>query len=234
MSIHEQMPSFRSISPSADLAGTVERVTSSVGASVEPEEKPSPQSLVACAADVQDGLASSLPGLDFSVHVSARYHARRCAWYDRLHRVMMLVIATGSSAGVAAIFGGLLRQAEYLSVAVALAGVLELAYSLPERARLEDALYRRFNALAADIAAASQVGLGQLRRWEAQRLLIRSDADDRLEALRRICHNLEAEARGYPAETRYLMRPWQRLMAQILSLPPLRPLPAAGRYRAEP
>lgn len=228
MATYEQGPSFRSVSPSADLTAEIQSVAAGASASLAPEEKPSLETPGVGAAGAQDGLTAWLSSLDFSVHVSARYHARRRAWYDRLHRAMMLVIATGASAGVAAMFGGLLREAEYLSIAVAVAGALELAYALPERARLEDALYRRFNALAADIAAASEVGASRLRGWEAQRLLIRADADDRLEVLRRVCHNLEAEARGYPMAARYVVRPWQRLTAQILSLPPLRPLPAAG------
>ena len=171
-----------------------------------------------------DDATSLLGPLDFRVHVSVRYHARRRAWYDRLHRLMMLVIATGASAGVAAICGGLLREAEFLAVAVAIAGALELALSLPERARVEDALYRRFNALAADIAEARSITEAEVRHWEARRLLIRSDADDRLEALRRVCHNLEAEARAYPRDAFYSLWPWQRLCAQLISLPPLRPL----------
>jgi hypothetical protein len=172
----------------------------------------------------QRELLQILAPLDFSVHVSMRYHARRRAWYDRFHRVMMLIIAVAGSAGVAAIYGGLVAEAEYLAIAVAVAGALELAFSLPERARVEDALYRRFTLLAAEIADAPTIGDDELRAWEAKRLLIRADADDRLEVLRRSCHNLEAEARAYPLERRYRLWPWQRLMAQLVSLPPLRPL----------
>jgi hypothetical protein len=172
----------------------------------------------------QRELLQHLAPLDFSIHVSMRYHARRRAWYDRFHRLTMLIIAIAGSAGVASIYGGLLVEAEYLAIAVAVAGALELAFSLPERARVEDALYRRFTLLAAEIADAPAIGDFDLRAWEAKRLLIRADADDRLEVLRRICHNLEAEARGYPLERRYRLWPWQRLMAQLFSLPPLRSL----------
>ena len=174
----------------------------------------------------RDDISESLAALDFGVHVSMRYHARRRAWYDRLHRMMILIIAVGGSAGVAAIYGGLLQEAEYLALAVAIACALELAFSLPERARVEDALYRRFNILAADIAETRDVSEQQLHSWEARRLLIKADADDRLEMLRRICHNLEAEARDYPPEYRYALRSWQRPCAQLISLPPLRPLRA--------
>jgi hypothetical protein len=168
-----------------------------------------------------DEITPSLADLDFGVHVSMRYHARRRSWYDHLHRLMILVIAVGASAGVAAIHGGLLDYALYLSIAVAAAGGIELAFSLPERARIEDALYRRFNALAAEIAEAKSFTAERLHVWEARRLLIRADADDRHEVLRRICHNLEAEARDYSVEAHYRIWAWQRLFAQLCNLPPL-------------
>ncbi|HWI26546.1 MAG TPA: hypothetical protein VN668_06215 [Stellaceae bacterium] len=218
MPTQEQVPSFRSIAEAGELTGEVRRVATAVardldqGGKYEPPAEALPQGVSLCGA------------LDFRIHVSMRYHASRRAWYDRLHRMMMLTIAAGASAAFAAILGGLLEGAEYLCAAVGVAGVLELAYALPEQARIEDALYRRFNALAAEIAEAAAISVAELHRWEARRLLIGADADDRKEVLRRICHNLEAEARGYPPEVRYRVWPWQRLLAQITSLPPLRPL----------
>ena len=243
----EQRPGFRSVSPYKRGLEAAESERAPLGiASAEPadadDEKVPPlrfplengaverRRAEEAATEIRPDAAQQrellqiLAPLDFSVHVSMRYHARRRAWYDRFHRMMMLIIAVGGSAGVAAIYGGLIAEAEYLAIAVAVAGALELAFSLPERARIEDALYRRFTLLAAEIADAPTIGDDELRAWEAKRLLIRADADDRLEVLRRICHNLEAEARAYPAERRYRLWPWQRLMAQLLSLPPLRPL----------
>ena len=242
----EEVPGFRSVNPRPAELASAERppLLASLSASLERDEPVLPDHPRSAGAETDfaprrteekpaaiparspgaDDFAPPLAALDFGVHVSMRYHARRRAWYDRLHRMMILVIAVGGSAGVAAIYGGLLQEAEYLAVAVAVAGALELAFSLPERARVEDALYRRFNGLAADIADARTIGAEQLRAWEARRLLIRADADDRLEALRRICHNLEAEARDYPPEEFYRVWAWQRLSAQLLSLPPLRPL----------
>lgn len=168
--------------------------------------------------------------IDFSVHVSMRYHARRRAWLDRYHRAMILVITVCASGGVAAIFGGLLAEAECLAAAVAAAGALEFGFSFPEKARLEDALYRRFTALAVEIASAQSSGADEIGRWDAQRLLIGADADDGLEVLRRLCHNLEAEARGLDGDAFYPVWPWQRLAAELVSLPPLRPLKRLWRW----
>ncbi|MGO8920472.1 MAG: hypothetical protein ACLQJR_31645 [Stellaceae bacterium] len=197
------------------------------GATLEPREKA--WGLDAVSAP-RERIAPSPDEIDFSVHVSMRYHARRRAWLDRFHRAMMLVITVCASGGVAAIFGGLLLEAEYLAAAVAMAGALELAFSFPERARVEDALYRRFTALAVEMAAANTADDQQTHGWDAQRLLIRADADDRLEVLRRICHNLEAEARGFDRDGFYSIWPWQRITAELVSLPPLQPLGPLGRY----
>ena len=162
--------------------------------------------------------------VEFGVHVSMRYHARRRAWYDRLHRAAMLVLSLGGSGAAVAILGGLAEMAETLSLAVAAAGALELAFSFPEKARIEDALYRRFSALASNMAAVERAAPGEIEEWNARRLLISADADDRLEALRRVCHNLEAEACGYGNGTLYPLKSWQRLFAQVMTLPPLRPM----------
>ncbi len=197
--------------------------------SAAPEPQPRAPAVDASAAP-RERLEPSPDEIDFSVHVSMRYHARRRAWLDRCHRAMMLVITVCASGGVAAVFGGLLPEAAYLAAAVAAAGALELAFSFPERARVEDALYRRFTALAVEIASATSSDAERVHWWDAQRLLIRADADDRLEALRRICHNLEAEARGFDRGTFYRIWPWQYLTAELVSLPPLRPLEPLERY----
>jgi hypothetical protein len=98
-----------------------------------------------------------------------------------------------------------------------------LAFGLAERARRSDALYRRYGELAGDIAAAAAVDADTLRQWEKRRLLIRADSEERLLVLHRICYNLEAEARGYEARALYDVKPWQRLVAHFVSLPPYHP-----------
>src|SRR6516164_6157689 len=150
----EQSPGFRSVSPYKRGLEAAESERAPLGiASAEPadadDEKVPPlrfplengaverRRAEEAATEIRPDAAQQrellqiLAPLDFSVHVSMRYHARRRAWYDRFHRVMMLIIAVSGSAGVAAIYGGLLAEAEYLAIAVAVAGALELAFSLP-------------------------------------------------------------------------------------------------------
>jgi hypothetical protein len=164
-----------------------------------------------------------LAALDFAVHVSMRYHAKRRAWFDGLHRTAMGVIVLGSSAAAAVIVGGIVDAASDLTIAVALAAALELFFAFGDRARAADALYRRFNALAGDMAEARMVDTNLLRHWDKKRVMIRADCEERLLVLHRICYNLEAEARGYGAEALYEVKAPQRLLSQILSLPPYQP-----------
>lgn len=161
--------------------------------------------------------------LDFSVHASLRYHAKRRAWFDLLHRLALGIIVLAASGAVGALEGGLFEAGIDLTLAVAAAAALELFFGFAERARAEDALYRRLNALATAMAEADTIDEHQLRLWDRRRLLIRADCEERLLVLHRICYNLEAEARGFPEETLYDVRPWQRLAAPLVSLPPHRP-----------
>jgi hypothetical protein len=164
-----------------------------------------------------------LVALDFTVHVSMHYHAKRRAWFDGLHRIAMAVMALGSSAAAASILGGLADAAVNLTMAVAVAAALELCFGFSDRARGADMLYRRFNALATEIAETMAVDDETLRRWDKRRLLIRADCEERLLVLHRICYNLEAEARGYADDALYDIRGWQRIAASLVSLPPYPP-----------
>jgi hypothetical protein len=186
--------------------------------------EPAPDGAKARVRLVPEEEPLTLEAIQFGVHVAMRYHVRRRAWYDRFHRASVLVLALAGSSCAVAILGGLLPAAEVLSLGVAVAGAVELAFDFTGRARAEDAIYRRFNALACDIAGTLDRTEAKLNEWNARRLLIKADTDDRLEVLRRMCHDLEAEARGYGPAACYRLWGIQRLFAQVASLPPLHPL----------
>lgn len=182
-----------------------------------PPEPPAPE------PESRDQVFDPVVALDFTVHVSMRYHAKRRAWFDGLHRIALAVIALGSSAAAAAIMGGLGDAAARLIIAVAAAAALELFFGFSDRARSADMLYRRFNALATEIAETLSVDDETLRRWDKRRLLIRADCEERLLVLHRVCYNLEAEARGYADDALYDIKGWQRIAAPLVSLPPYPP-----------
>lgn len=142
--------------------------------------------------------------LEFAVHRSRRYHNKLKAYYDGLNRTAMTLVLIGGSAA----FGNLTAQAgiapsgiSWLAV-IASAAVTTLAafdrtFGLAEKAKLHQDLYRRFSALAADIAlAGTNLSKAQLADFVARRLQIEADEPGEKRIVNLICHNEEARARG--------------------------------------
>lgn len=187
------------------------------------------QTALPAAADnaAPQEMNGDLIALDFGVHVSMRYHAKRRAWFDALHRVAMVVAAVGGSAALATILGQQVQYAAWIAFVVAAAGAFDVAFSPAEKARKVDDLYRRFCDLAAEIAATADPPPDQIRLWKAKKLKIEADEPTAIDTLNVLCHNQEAEARGYGPEHRHRVRWWQSATAQLFTLPPNRFEPLA-------
>jgi hypothetical protein len=153
--------------------------------------------------------------------MSARYHARRRGWYDALSRTAGAAAAVFGSAAFAAILGdGGRWAAPYFAFTTAVAGVLNMAFAPSEKGRKEDSLYRHFCELAAEIAGSKSEEQNDVRSWDARRLLIDADAFAPRSALAVICHNEEAEARGYSDDQKFRVRWYQGTFAHVGTLPP--------------
>jgi len=142
--------------------------------------------------------------LDFAVHRSRRYHNKLKAYYDGLNRTAMTLVLIGGSAtfgNLTASMGENAGAVNWLAV-IASAVVTGLAafdrtFGLAEKARLHQDLYRRFCALAAEIAVAgAETSARQLNAFEAARLHIEADEPGEKRIVNLICHNEEALARG--------------------------------------
>lgn len=158
--------------------------------------------------------------LDFSVAVSARYHAKRRGWFDALARWPSVAGIVAGSAAFAAIVGGMPTAAALASLVIAAFSGLNVAFGFGERSRKHDELFRRFNALAVEIAEAEAPTGAQIRKWKGAKLRIEAEEPTVKDVLNVICHNEEAEARGYQDDHVHVVRWWQRLFAQVVSLPP--------------
>jgi len=165
--------------------------------------------------------------LEFAVHKSIRYHGKRRAFFDGLHNAAMVTVAMGGSAA----FAALLTEGTasigvnlplYVSGIIAAVSAFDLVLGFPTRARVHDSLYRRYCDLAAEIASAQNPDEITKTRWGERRLLIEKDEPTPVDALNVICHNQEAEARGYTIDDGVLVRIrwWQVLFSQFLTLPP--------------
>ncbi|MEI6985921.1 MAG: hypothetical protein WCK65_07325 [Rhodospirillaceae bacterium] len=174
-------------------------------------------------------VAEDLYKLDFAVHVSLRYHSRRRAWFDALHRLSMVLSAVGGSAALASVLTAGQSTAVpnslvlVVAMSVTAAGAFSVAFGFSERARVANDLYRRFAALARDIAAHQAPVACELRKWRAERLLIEADEPSINSVINILCHNAEVGARGRQNEDEhiYWVHWFRRMCANLVSLRPV-------------
>ncbi|BBE71856.1 hypothetical protein [Oharaeibacter diazotrophicus] len=145
-----------------------------------------------------------LANLDFAVHRSRRYHNKLKAHYDGLNRLAMTLVLIGGSATFGRLTapdgsdqGAINWLAVIASATVTALAAFDRTFGLAEKARLHQDLYRRFSALAAEIAVAgADMTTTQLNDFVAKRLHIEADEPGEKRIVNLICHNEEALARG--------------------------------------
>lgn len=118
----------------------------------------------------------------FEIDVHVRYHDRRRAFYDFLHRCVAGVGVLGGSASIAGL-ATMLTQINATGVYVILvAGLLvaflnaaDLVIGFVIKARLHDDLYRRYISLQAKLVRIARPTDDDFRAWKEELLLIERD-----------------------------------------------------------
>lgn len=166
-------------------------------------------------------IAEGLLALDFGVHKSIRYHAKRRAFLDTMHRFSMLVAVVGGSAAFFALIGDKTSVGQVAALVVAIATALDAVFAFPESAREHDKLAERFSDLASELAIAEDEASGsrRLAKFKSRRLALEKNEPTPLQALNVICHNEEATARGYGKDQIYRVGWPQRILAQFVTFP---------------
>jgi hypothetical protein len=186
---------------------------------------------VATSAGTTEPTAEKMSGdfwaLDFGVHKSLRYHAKRRLLFDTLHRWSLAAVAIGGSAAFFALTGAETRIAKVTTLIVAIAATLDVAFDFAAKAREHDRFYERFSELASKLALLDpeRLDANLIREYQAERLLLEKGEPSALDALNVICHNEEAEARGYDKDQRCEVGWFQKLVAQFVTVPWFSPTP---------
>jgi hypothetical protein len=160
-------------------------------------------------------LAQRRDDLLFGVRRSVRYHARRRALFDRLHRAGALASLLAGSATFLAVLGKL-GGAEWVlwySGAVVVLSAADLVLGFSSRARGHHDFQRRWLALEREITGAGEYDDERLADFTKRRLLIEEDEEPVLRVLDVLCHNELARAMGRE-DALYDVGPIQRLLAQ--------------------
>lgn len=173
------------------------------------------------ASAATEEVSSELIALDFGVHKSIRYHVKRRAFFDVMHRVAMLIAVIGGSAAFFALIGEKTEVGQIAALTVAIATALDLVFAFPENAREHDKLAERFSDLAVELALAPSGAVDgrRLAELKGKRLALERGEPTALDALNVICHNEEAEARGYDRDQIYRVGWGQKIFAQLITFP---------------
>ena len=164
--------------------------------------------------------------LRFDVDVSIRYHNRRRAFFDNLHKVTTFIGILGGSAGAVSFVAAIGQWWNYglelglgFALVVAFVNALDLTVGFSERARTHDALYKKFVSHDAKIETAGEISEEQTRQLQSQRLLIEHDEPPIYNALYAQCQNEAARVWRSPTP-RLIISFRQRVLAQWVRMRP--------------
>jgi len=163
---------------------------------------------------------SSLHELRFGIGKSLRYHAKRRAFFEVLHRSTMAIVAVGGSAAFASALGNNPALAVWPAFVLTVLATLDAAIGYSQKAREHDELFKRFSDLSALLEREPKPKLEFIRELKVQRLLIEKDEPSEISTLNIICHNEQVEAMGYEKNYMRKVHVLQRLFAQFFTFPP--------------
>jgi hypothetical protein len=177
-----------------------------------------PTSSATDEAAAEEGVAERLTALDFEVHKSIRYHAKRRSFFDKCNNITRAASAIFAAGAVVSVVGGSPIVITVVAISIAVLSSIDLVIDYSRRARIYDDLYRDFCELAATIEEHPHPREAQVRTWAAKKLRIQAKEPTSLDVLNVICANEELEGRGYPYK--YRVRWWQRPFKNFFDLPP--------------
>jgi hypothetical protein len=182
-----------------------------------PPEHREPEGSRATATTAEE-IKERLIALDFEVHKSIRYHAKRRSFFDNCNNLTRAISAIFAAGAIVSIVGGSYLATIVVAALLAVISAVDLVIDFSRRARVYDDLYREFCELSANIEENPVCGEEHVRMFAAQKLRIQAKEPTGLDVLNVICANEELEGRGY--DYKYRIRWWQSLLRHFISLPP--------------
>jgi hypothetical protein len=158
---------------------------------------------------------------------SARYHARRQAFFDRWRRVTLgFGVIFGSAAAVDLLKGGIHDIAIFAAFIVAIMSAVDMVVGTADMAWQHRELRKRFLMLESAIRCSTDAPAEtEIHRWLAERLAIESDEPPIYVGLDLLCENEMARAHAMPP--RSALPFWAAMTAQWLRWENLAPKPGS-------
>lgn len=144
-----------------------------------------------------------LDDLDFAIEKSLRYHQRRRAHYERLHKVVMFgVILSGSIAFA--------ELAPYVALVGVVLATSDLVFGFAHKSRDHVMLHSDFTALAIDMRSTDEPDNQKQGEWIRRRLEIEAKEPATFWAVEASCYNEVCYARGCENEGLVELNWWHR------------------------
>ena len=140
----------------------------------------------------------------FDVCRSIRYHDRRKAFYERLHRItnFFTILMAGSFLFAAAdIKGWLSGMINFIATVAAFFAILDMVVIFSRQAALHGSLKDRFSKLEIEMTPYSKLNNKILEGFQTNRLQIEIDEPPVYKVLDIICRNELLEAEGFSSIT---------------------------------
>jgi hypothetical protein len=148
--------------------------------------------------------------LIWAARCSQIYHARRCAFYDRMAKVSDFLSIIGATTALTAIGSYFPKWAGvWGSFLVVIASSMNLVVGASAMARKHEDLKRRFGKLEARALAVAEPSESQIAAWMAERVRIEVDEPPTYWALNVMCERECARARTGFDESHYRL-PWYK------------------------
>lgn len=170
----------------------------------------------------------SVDTLLFNVRLCIRYHNRRRSWFDMLNLGANALSVILSAGAIAALRVQADQIAVWCALVITVVSGFNLVLRTSERARQHHDLARRFIALEQEVLPARE---DQFASLYAEKLAIEADEPPPLNVLGLMCHNDQISAEGISRDRKVPLWWWQRLLAQVIDLPP-EPVPPPPRAPA--
>ncbi|SIO61501.1 hypothetical protein SAMN05443247_08846 [Bradyrhizobium erythrophlei] len=152
----------------------------------------------------------------FAVEKSRRYHSKMQAFYEWCYNLTRAATTLTGTASFFVLLANGLGVAKYLTAVVALASSLDAVFRFNRKARIHEALARRFTDLSAKIATWAPVSQN-LSRAKVERLKIERDEPPVRRIIDLQAHNEECRAQGTPETDLIPLSGWQRMMGYVFT-----------------
>lgn len=152
----------------------------------------------------------------FAAEQSAKYHRRRAAFLETANNLLNLATLAGGAGAFISLYGSDTTVAKWLALLLTIIGIIQIVYSPQACAMRHKAWLASWLTLVREINLTPSPEAKRLDDWTARRFSIETECVVEMRALQADCFNRTARAMALEDTYNYRIRPWHRLLMQVI------------------